>query len=431
MCGSSELSRERPPEPTQRRGSGRQLQRLGITLALAVCISLAAMGFWLSEPPHRVSGSSMAPSLLGPHYELDCRRCGFLHRFDGCVPPPTFTVCGNCGYSRNDAATARKQPGERLRIEPIPFDQIARFDRIILEDPRNNQLIVKRIAFLPGEHPIIRGGDLYDADRRVPRGRPPQTQLLVFDQAFDVPEHSRFRVEGARSTDWKIEPGKLCFLASRSEDSAWLGYQHLACLGPPLADDVISPPHDSYAYNPRVARNLHAIRDLWIEMEVGRFLGRRLNVSLRAANREWVITLDIENQEIVWQTPEGVVKSAGPAHIQGAVVRAGHLDGRMYIEVGSDVVRCPIESNCEDLGAEPIALQIEGGPAELTDVKIYRDIHWLGPYPSDSDVWDFGRELGPSEVFVLGDNVPISEDSRGNLGAVDIRWIRGRVLATE
>ena len=63
----------------------------------------------------------------------------------------------------------------------------------------------------------------------------------------------------------------------------------------------------------------------------------------------------------------------------------------------------------------PISLGVRGGAVDVTDLRIFRDIYYtssLASTPRHSHGMSAAVKLGPDEYFVLGDNSPISNDSR-------------------
>ena len=63
----------------------------------------------------------------------------------------------------------------------------------------------------------------------------------------------------------------------------------------------------------------------------------------------------------------------------------------------------------------PVALGVRGGAVEVTDLRIYRDIYYtssLANTPRHSHGMATAVKLGTDEYFVLGDNSPVSNDSR-------------------
>ncbi len=74
----------------------------------------------------------------------------------------------------------------------------------------------------------------------------------------------------------------------------------------------------------------------------------------------------------------------------------------------------------------PVGVEVVSGEISLTSLKVYRQfIYWVDE--SRGDTWKFPFKLGPDEYFVVGDNVPLSIDSRQE-GPVLRKRIAGQVL---
>jgi signal peptidase I len=60
-------------------------------------------------------------------------------------------------------------------------------------------------------------------------------------------------------------------------------------------------------------------------------------------------------------------------------------------------------------------------------LQVYRDVYYT---PPKRPVASLARQLGPDEYFILGDNSPISVDSRSWMGGetVPARLLVGRML---
>jgi hypothetical protein len=65
---------------------------------------------------------------------------------------------------------------------------------------------------------------------------------------------------------------------------------------------------------------------------------------------------------------------------------------------------------------------------DLHRLQVFRDLHYLDPQGLGRD-WIAPAKLEPDEVLVLGDNVPVSRDSRHSHPAAvpRTRWL-GRVV---
>ena len=58
----------------------------------------------------------------------------------------------------------------------------------------------------------------------------------------------------------------------------------------------------------------------------------------------------------------------------------------------------------------PLAVWTSGLRVQFEAPRIYRDVHYLGP--AGERRWVAPHPLGPGQWFVVGDNVPVSIDSR-------------------
>ena len=58
-----------------------------------------------------------------------------------------------------------------------------------------------------------------------------------------------------------------------------------------------------------------------------------------------------------------------------------------------------------------MGIALDGLSAVIRRLQVFRDLHYLDPQGLGRD-WSTAAPLGNDEVLVLGDNVPISRDSR-------------------
>ncbi|MEW4563485.1 S26 family signal peptidase [Bremerella sp. JC770] len=412
--------------------------RLGpllILLIFTACVAAFAVATAKPDPVYRVASGSMAPALFGPHYPLTCQRCQLTTALDA-TNLPKLATCPNCGFQDNPVDASQLRPGQGLVWEAIEPGQLKRWDIVLLEDADTNTWQVKRVAFLPGETPRIRQGELYrDAQliRKSPREREALKQL-VFDQAHAPPETPRFRSYHAAGSGWNVRRGSLGFAPigdDQANSSDWLVYHHHRCLPPPSPNDHAASPLDSYGYNHSVSRELFPVSDLWIEFVCAHWQARQL--AIRVQGRDQVSTIEVDLDRSIVQgssNEQAVTLPLSVDSLAGMTVRAGECDRQLFLELERDRRHWffPLGEAAVPLGNQPLAVKIGDGQAILRQVKIYRDIFWLGR-ERRATPWSWDRALAPHEIFVLGDNVPISDDSRFELGPVDVRKnLRGKVL---
>ena len=104
--------------------------RHGCELAVGVLIVCLALRTWVVEGlivPVTVAGSSMAPTLRGPHYEVSCPNCHFPLVCDAEVfPTPISARCPNCGLSVEIPAQAQAKRGQRVFVDRAAFAPLRR-----------------------------------------------------------------------------------------------------------------------------------------------------------------------------------------------------------------------------------------------------------------------------------------------------------------
>lgn len=388
------------------------------------------------DPIYRVSSGSMAPHLAGPHVDVPCKECHFTAMLDATVELPTEATCPNCG-STNPLSATEIVPGNALRWEAVSPDQLRRFDLVMIDSPNIDvPYMVKRVAFLPGETPRIAQGELQLGGailRKTPRERE-ALKLLVYDQSHPGPDSHRFLSQRSSGSGWDIRPGSIGYVPLAEETHAGpdpLIYHHRSCLPSPSPNDRDTAPKDSYAYNHSLSRELFPANDLWLEWRFRHWKAEAIEFTLVGKNSKASIRVDTKQQIVRAESPNGSRKLPLEVDsLQGFTVRAGQCDGMLFLELdrkGRHLI-FPLVPSEVVLSPQPFSISIEGGTAVLREPKVYRDIVWLGAQRR-TEAWALGRKLSPHEIFLLGDNVPISDDSRFELGPIDVRkHLRGKVL---
>lgn len=406
-----------------------------ILLIFTACVAGFTLATATPDPVYRVASGSMAPAILGPHYPLTCEQCQFSTALDA-ADLPVRATCPNCGFQENHTDVSKVRPGHALVWEKIEPDQLKRGDIVLLEDPQFRSWQVKRIAFLPGETPEIRQGELVQG-KQIIRKSPQQREALkqlVYDQSYESPNSPRFRSTRANGSGWHVHRGSLGFAPigdTQANDNDWLIYHHHRCLPPPSPVDHAASPLDSYGYNHSVSRELFPVSDLWMEFTCHHWQAQGLTVRLEGDIQSSTVEIDLPQAVVRGISPEQTIElPLSVESLAGMTVRVGQCDGELFLEMERDRRHWyfPLGTTSTQLGSQPFALKVSDGQAILRHVKIYRDIVWLGRQRRPTS-WAFERELSPHEIFVLGDNVPISDDSRFELGPIDLRKnLRGKVL---
>jgi hypothetical protein len=375
-----------------------------------------------------IDGPSMAPAFCGAHHELPCGDCGFEFRCDAeHVPPDRRAVCPNCGYADNSLETAPPLPADRVLIDgwPLLWGQPQRGETMAIQvPPENGELAVKRLAAWPHEQLAIRDGNLYD-DERIIRKTLSQlhaVRLLVHDNDFQPRKTSglppRWRGASENShwneagTGFRIEPSVA---AVTTYD--WLQYEHWPCTADQRLRGVGTPIMDNDSYNQgETNRPLNAVSDAMLSCRLravgtGRF-------ALAASDGDVQFEVEIEPRKRV------VLRSRGQRLVDRLLstdfsrraikVEFGLCDQQVLLAIGGRTVlrfdyERPAGSRPEVL--EPLAIGAAGMGLDISQLRVWRDVHYLDPQGLPRP-WKASGPLAPDEFAMLGDNQPVSIDSR-------------------
>jgi signal peptidase I len=206
----------------------------------------------------------------------------------------------------------------------------------------------------------------------------------------------------------------------------WVEYQHWE------ADrGVYGPVRDFNAYNGVELVGENRVRDLMLEAQVAVGPGTQaLLLRLDAGADRFLVTIPtggLDPVEVlrngrkirVYELPARyALRAAGPPRQHR--LEASVADHRLLVAVDGDLVFEPYDFDDEADGpgssSSPLAIGARGaGPADIAVLRVFRDIYYtdsLVSIPSHPFGVEEPYRLGPGEFFVLGDNSPVSNDSR-------------------
>ncbi|MEQ8787943.1 MAG: S26 family signal peptidase [Pirellulaceae bacterium] len=395
--------------------------------------------------PVRVSSGSMAETLIGAHYRVVCDECGLAFACDRDQPPRGMTaVCPNCGFGGIALEAEQRQQGQRVLIDQLAtLTHLRRWEVVAYNDPHlPRQMTVKRVVGLPGEEIAIRAGDLY-VDGRIARKNLRQQQdlaVLVHDNDFrprqNPPLPDRWQADASNSR-WRAHDGGFTFSGegesageSAGEDSSqsgeastldWLTYRHWRCVLTPLPRTEEAPIRDNYGYNQGVARALHITPDLMLVCQL-RLAGEG-ELVVRCDNGRDALQAVIQpaaGRVALLREGRQVAQAEWPAAQAGKSVELvfSMFDRQVILAVDQRVLLTHPLSALPEASDKPLtptsrpfAFGAQDVRASVEHLRIYRDLYYLAPRGLDVP-WETERRLADDEVFVLGDNVPISRDSR-------------------
>ncbi len=421
-----------------------------ILAALVLCVLVALARLAFIDGWHRrisIDGPSMAPHWKNEHLSVRCQDCKHVWASDASagIPPAGFW-CPNCGILQPQPEYATN-PADRVLVDcwPLLWSEPLRWEVVALMAPTAGQpqmqASVKRVIGLPGEAVTIDNGDIWVDGKRPARrlAQWRQTTVVVHDDTCRVKNkagqvETRWQADRAAS-GWQVVENGYRF---ESLDSATapadspaverLVYHHERLHRGTHIDRTAPLDDDPYNQSPR---ELNPVSDLALSVWAHVATGANLELSFHdgqawctaawnAENHEWTL---FYGDEVLTTRPYSWHMRI-PVHTEWL-----RLDGQLQLVINGRLVARHsidgIEPSDSEEAPDPsegnIAyISAAGGVVELDDLRILRDIYYLSPLPASAPSADRTWFLGADEYLVLGDNPPVSVDSR--------HWPGGSVL---
>ena len=270
-------------------------------------------------------------------------------------------------------------------------------------------------------------------------------RILVFDNNFVPKDSVRFprwqfrRGPAGRSmpTGWRSEGSRLVHARPESGPTDrydWAEYHHWD-----PERQKYAPVRDFIGYNGLDVRAENAVADLMFEGRVAagadvpsiavridsgadRFLVEIPVVG--AANAPEACRARRNGQPLALSHPRGGIRrTKGPDHA-APLLEVSVMDRQLTVAVDGELLFDPVDYDIPKPGPGPndsaIGIGAKGGSLALSDIRIFRDVYYtsaLAYSPRRPFGVDSPYVLGPDEFFVLGDNSPVSNDSRFWVGS--------------
>jgi signal peptidase I len=400
-------------------------------IRLLICCLVLAIGLrtWLMMgliEPVTVAGSSMVPTLHGIAVTAVCPECQHPFRVGAEFAAVTPNVpCPQCNLLRVPLHGLRSQRGDRLWVDrtSLFWEAPQRWDIVVARDPTDaTEMCVKRIVGLPGEQIGLRDGNVLVNNEVVPKQLNERRALRRRVHQEQL-RSQRWQPDDARR--WKINDDVWEQIDTSDESMSWLHYQHPSARG--VTDDV--------TYNAGLTRKLNLVSEFMLATDLH-------------AIGEGSISFELDDgsasARIVLELPEGSVsltesRQLGPTYQLSAAGRERLASGSVLLELsnfdyelllvidGRVELRRPWPRLKAAGTSHPFSVGVRGLEVSLRQLTVYRDIYHsrrangavLPPGPR----W----QLGPNEYFLLGDNGPVSIDSRV-WGPVSAHLLLGKPL---
>jgi signal peptidase I len=411
-------------------------QTVELLVCLAMCVIVVRT---FSAEAYVVPTGSMAPTLLGWHREVVCPNCEYP--FDVGIDEEGHAgpaVCPNCGESDQDRSPAIECGGDRVLVQKFLYDfrTPKRWEVAVFHYPGDpSQAYVKRVVGLPGESIRIADGDVF-ADGRILRKTLDEQRAMrieVHDSRYEPHDAGRyprwvFRSgwgDASRATGWSRSEGGFVHRASPDAGPGdWVIYRHWD----PLRRRY-GPVRDFYAYNGGEMPADNEVPDLGLEarMTVNPSV-EAVSAALRSGSDRFVVRIPVGLEGDVELVHNGVrvpiVAGENPFHHGGSgprrvTLEASAFDRRVTVAIDGRLLFEPYDYERRrpgpSIGEIPIGLGVDGGELNVQDLRIFRDLYYtatLAGMPRQGHSVRSAVALGCDEYFVLGDNSPVSNDSR-------------------
>ncbi len=403
----------------------------------------------------------MFPTLLGPTRGATCTNCQFEFPVAAETCRPELpTRCDRCGGLCDVAATVH--PGQTAELEPFRFDtlgghnpahNIGRWDVIAFEEPSSGSTQVKRVWGLPGEAIELRDGEAWVEGKLLRKSLSELQKLAV--PVYDL--------QNGGSGQWWVstahETSQPSSLALQSDQILHFQFCRPAPVHP---SDVpaqqwlaASPIVDSYSINQGLSIALHPVDDFLLSLSLSQPLQGELRIELRKHEQTVCVVLDSSGEPADARDTDfsNLVEPTNDSDQAAAVWRIagqqriaiGWCDGRLLLE--SELQSRVIEASALDLAISATAgslanlsptdslwephelVRLEATvPVVITQLQLSRDLYLMPMFAGSQDNDSVSKS--PESLagfYVLGDNLPVSRDSRQQLGRVSPSQVLGRI----
>lgn len=387
----------------------------------------------------RTMSGSMAETLLGTHRRVVCDDCG--HRFvcgSDIQPIVPLACCPNCGYEHNDLKTLPDVPGDGLLINKSIFRlrRPRRWEVVAFRHPQHaGHVQIKRVVGLPGEKVQIRHGDVYINGRiqRKSLSQQRATAVPVHDAGFRATRKPTppLRWQGAGSnSQWGSCGRDFAHPATENEKTIdWLEYRHWRRLPIMLRgfdEDECEvreqPVTDLSGYNQNISRREEQISrtaELMLSFTLMEASGAG-GLFIRASDGSEQFQVRIDPGRGCYSVRQNdkslIPEEELPHDANNLTIEVSLFDRQFLLAFDGKVVLawpyCPSQPNPPP-SSRPFAVGVQGLRVTIRDLRVYRDVYYTHPVGVRGR-WGLDEPvaLADDEYFVLGDNSPISDDSR-------------------
>jgi signal peptidase I len=340
------------------------------------------------------------------------------------------TRCPTCNSELMNGETMPVANGDRILVLKCIYQFIEpkRWDVIVFKNPTDPTInYIKRLIGLPGEKVQIIDGDIYINGKIARKPAKVQNELWmpVYNNDYQPvrPRQSSFNghiwaqpFQKVGNSKWDITnkySPTVFSLDSPEINSIFydtnIGNDFRATYA---YDDV-----DTYSYMPICS-------DLMVRFNCRSADSQgRIGIALSKYETNYKAWVDLAGEMVICrekgnQSEELARKSIGPLKIdESSLMKFANVDHQLVFQFGNEKLTYDLGRDLEDVGPmkkdiEPRVEIFGAGKLTLSNIAIFRDIHYTEPRTSLRAKEDDPLFLEENQFFVLGDNSPNSEDGR-------------------
>ncbi|MEQ1905234.1 MAG: S26 family signal peptidase, partial [Pirellulaceae bacterium] len=306
--------------------------------------------------------------------------------------------------------------------------------------------LIKRIIGLPGETISFAHGNVLVNGQVAAKsfGQIDQQKILVYDSQFEPRSLPRRRLRFSPPESWLDEAGVWSFRPESSgtepiliDYAAWRCYLHAD------SREAIGPVEDVYFSDQALPRQLHATDELSIAFTVAvsdeteftvvrDYCGRRLECKFSWPARS-IFVIDLDSAE-----PKNEIACfplPGELPEEPITIEIATVDQKFAVRVGIEGLgRVHVSRSKRPISEQVFQIRIQNGKGlRFGRLQIFRDVYWFDEPNLFTEDGKSTREfqVPDDSYFVMGDNVPVSRDSRDwTVPYVPRRSILGTVRPT-
>ena len=397
----------------------------------------------------RIPTGSMAETLMGDHFRLRCRQCGYEYNYgfdprkyslpEDTIPRHSVALypsrCPNCGHYQPTGGAMPIAKGDRILVLKCiyQFVEPKQWDVVVFKNPLEPQInYIKRLIARPGETVEIIDGDIY-IDGQISR-KPPKVQNElwmpiynndyqpvrpaeglfnghIWRQPFDL-ARSKWRLDGTNPTIFRLD--------STTDQISYLTYD--SSIGNDFRVCYAYNNVRGYEYRPYCS-------DLMVRFYTNIAESQAcIGIELSKYQIHYKAWLDSTGKMLIAKVSDGKETILAnkpikpPAESRPALVKFANIDHQLIFQFGTEKLICDLGRSPDAAGPRKTDIHPQvkifgSGKLTLSHLAIFRDIHYTaakfnnGP-KSGRAIEGNPFTLGKDEFFVLGDNSPNSEDGR-------------------